>query len=171
MFKSITENGSAFRDFCSVKYLIVLGYYMKLSKLFLYIILIFTFVSMGACFAYFGIADKEYSFIVPSVIGFIFATIFLCLLIEEAFIGRKEYSFDADKIFIKRKGKTIDVIKKETIEELVLVYDCIKDTLHHLIFKCNSKKHRIVISKASEKNVYEFIKDLKYKKGKTVGYI
>ena len=80
-------------------------------------------MSTSGAFLLSMLSENDMVLIVPTILMFLFACVFLFLLFKEIFIGHNEYIFEPSLLHVKRKGKHILSIEKEKLEKTVIIYD------------------------------------------------
>jgi hypothetical protein len=127
------------------------------KRIFLYLVLFFTFLCMFLCFCFLTISESNIVFLIPSGIGLGGVACFLYLLFVEAIFGHNEYYYEAGKMYIVRKKRLIDVIDCNDVKRIVLIYDMLHDNLHAVSFFCNNKKHYIRVNPSNDSDILSFV--------------
>lgn len=140
------------------------------KRVLLYIVLFLTFLCISICFGYMVISEANIAFLVPGCIGLVGAICFLYLLYREAFCGRKTYYYDAGKMYVQQKGKSVETIDKINVEKVVLIYDLFQEDLHMISFRCNSKKYYFRIDPTNKEVMLSLIEGKNYRKKKNHWY-
>ena len=138
-------------------------------KIFSFIILLATFLGMVFSFGYLLVKEHEIAVIIPCIIGVLGALCMFYLLFFEIFVGHKSFYCEFDKLYVKRKHRTIDVVEKSNIKNLTFVYDMVLERLHIISFESNEKKYYITVGDDNEKLI-SFFDGLKYTKRKNYWY-
>ena len=138
-------------------------------KIFSFVILLITFLGMGFSFGYLLVKEYEIVAILPCIIGVLGALCMFYLLFFEIFIGHKSFYCEFDKLYIKRKHKTIDIVEKSDIKNLIFIYDMVWENLHIISFESNDKKHYITVVNGNER-LLSFFDGLKHTKRKNCWY-
>ena len=77
------------------------------------------FMSASGAFMWSVLGENDMVLIVPAILMFLFACVFLFLLFKEIFIGYNEYIFEDSVLRVTRKGKHIASIEKEKLEKII----------------------------------------------------
>ncbi len=131
------------------------------KKVFLFIICLTFLLTFTGCI-YFVLIDKELVLIAPTVISAIGTIAILCSLIIEIFVGHKEYDYNNEILYVRRKNKIIVKIEKQAIENVILVCDTGVDDLYIVSFKHGGKKHYIAVNSHNKDNILNFIEGIDY---------
>lgn len=124
---------------------------------------------MSVSFGYLIIKENDFAVILPCTIGII-GTIFVSVLTFIEFVlGRKSFSFESEKIYVKRKYAIINIIEKKDIKNLMFIYDMVLENLYMISFVCNGKKYHIPVNSDKESIIY-FFDGMTYKKQKNYLY-
>ena len=114
-------------------------------------------MSASGAFMWSVLGENDMVLIVPAILMFLFACVFLFLLFKEIFIGHNEYIFEDSVLRITRKGKHIVSIEKEKLEKTVIIYDMLTKEEDAVSFSYEKKRFYIQVTRENKEELKAFI--------------
>lgn len=121
------------------------------------------FASVLLIDAYLNDTDDIQLLIISLVFSLASLVVFF-VVIFDLFIGRKDLTFENDKIIVSKKGKIVNSISKSDISNAVLTYDSYNKALCILSFAYNKRKYYLSVTKANKRTIELFFNDVKCSK-------
>ena len=128
-----------------------------MKKILLLIFCSVVFLSASGAFMWSVLGENDMVLIVPAILMFLFACVFLFLLFKEIFIGHNEYIFEPSLLHVKRKGKHILSIEKEKLEKTVIIYDMLTKEEDAVSFSYEKKRFYIQVTRENKEELKAFI--------------
>ena len=128
-----------------------------MKKILLLIFCSVLFLSVCGVFMWSMLGKSDMVLIVPTILMFLFACIFLFLLFKEIFIGYNEYIFEDSVLRVTRKGKHIASIDKQKLERTVIICDMLTKEEDAVSFLYEKKRFYIQLTRENKEELKAFI--------------
>ena len=128
-----------------------------MKKILLLIFCSVVFMSASGAFMWSVLGENDMVLIVPAILMFLFACVFLFLLFKEIFIGHNEYIFEPSLLHVKRKGKHIASIDKQKLERIVIICDMLTKEEDAVSFSYEKKRFYIQLTRENKEELKAFI--------------
>lgn len=115
------------------------------------------FMSASGAFLWSMLSENDMVLIVPTILMFLFACVFLFLLFKEIFIGYNEYIFEDSVLRVTRKGKHIASIDKQKLERIVIICDMLTKEEEVVSFLYEKKRFYIQVTRENKEELKAFI--------------
>ncbi len=115
------------------------------------------FMSASSAFMWSVLSENDMVLIVPTILMFLFACVFLFLLFKEIFIGYNEYIFEDSVLRVTRKGKHIASIDKQKLERIVIICDMLTKEEEVVSFLYEKKRFYIQVARENKEELKAFI--------------
>lgn len=143
-----------------------------MKKILLLIFCSVVFLSVSGAFMWSMLSKNDTVLILPTILMFLFACVFLFLLFKEIFIGYNEYIFEDSVLRVTRKGKHIVSIEKEKLEKTVIIYDMLTKEEDAVSFLFEKKRFYIQLTPENKEKLKAFINRVPCKtKGNILYYL
>ena len=128
-----------------------------MKKILLLIFCSVVFMSASGAFMWSVLGENDMVLIVPAILMFLFACVFLFLLFKEIFIGYNEYIFEDSVLRVTRKGKHIASIDKQKLERIVIICDMLTKEEEVVSFLYEKKRFYIQVTRENKEELKAFI--------------
>ena len=128
-----------------------------MKKILLLIFCSVVFLSASGAFMWSVLGENDMVLIVPAILMFLFACVFLFLLFKEIFIGYNEYIFEDSVLRVTRKGKHIASIDKQKLERIVIICDMLTKEEEVVSFLYEKKRFYIQVTRENKEELKAFI--------------
>ncbi len=133
-----------------------------MKKIFVLIFCLIVFMSTSGAFLWTMITENDIVLIVPTILTFMCACVFVFLLVKELFIGYNEYRIEASTLHVSRKGKRIASIKKEDIEQIVFICDMVNKDVEAITFSHRKKRFCVTLTDHNKEEYIAFFSVLQH---------
>ena len=140
-----------------------------MRKILIVLIDLFFVLSSIAVFS-FAFDDFHISLILLASVFLLGSIAVSYLLIKEIVLGEKTYDYSDSKLYMYQKGKLKYAFNKNTIEDIILIFDFFNDSLYMISFVFEGKKHYISLNKQNESHVNRFIEGINSTKKNNLWY-
>ena len=128
------------------------------------------FMSASGAFMWSVLGENDMVLIVPAILMFLFACVFLFLLFKEIFIRHNEYRFENSVLQVSRKGTLITSIEKEKLTTVVMIYDMFTKEEEAALFSYQKNRFYVRITPENKADLKTFLKGLPCKTKDNVWY-